>query len=750
MHGSILFDIVQMIMTETIAPESGSKPLLHSVKPGLEGSANGKKVTRPHITLEEVAKGTGIFVRDELEKRAKEREKATTPPTAEPATDDRKDKSELFSLADIDFSTLDDKSKRYLHKTYKLLAHRELEKQKQDKQQQQANKPKSPGRREKDLAVLKDIYGEGPDVIYPGQPVLSPVLPFVKTAAKNIGSAVHSGVTAVTETRPSLEDLGYLGAIPEGLERVAEIRAILDEYYPAKKIAGLSAQLREETNNAKKTGNTQKAKALKAELDAAYKPQTMDRMIVAIRSLQNVINPLSVGFEAWQIGNQAGQDPMLQTLLKKHTSADKQPSSSPGSAKPPPEPGPGGSTDLTPPIRAENEKKAGTNTAEVGEQPEKHETIINPESVKIIKTQKIDPEIEGTIFGDKELGISNLYELDIKDSKEYEDIIRALRISDKADEFQVTPEEKKRLEIADLKDAGLMPRYIITAEDATYLLSAPYMVDEDRIAYTGYVKEADPNNNNNSIYKARTYYLSLSQETWRYLVDYEPDGRTGIHWYGKGYTEDSINIPIPIQEAMYAILIKKGPMVLPPGKNPNFYFAGTTHENNRHENKGTYYVEVGKTPFTLDGNLEPPKRYDKDGKFVKLPPETVHVTQEAQRPDFSKNKLIKVEYNLGGQIRQVLFDIYPSHDGKLRYMFKRKGNKAGLAIIETTNPITDVGLRQHYVNPGDLATPIYEYDIQTGGYGDENDKQNKYVGMFNNYISKIPLIQEYMKAVGIQ
>ncbi len=54
--------------------------------------------------------------------------------------------------------------------------------------------------------------------------------------------------------------------------------------------------------------------------------------------------------------------------------------------------------------------------------------------------------------------------------------------------------------------------------------------------------------------------------------------------------------------------------------------------------------------------------------------------------------------------------------------------------------------RWEYLAKFNKDTGLYEID-QTGGYGDEANRHKHYVDMYKNYVSKIPLIQEFVAAV---
>ena len=44
-------------------------------------------------------------------------------------------------------------------------------------------------------------------------------------------------------------------------------------------------------------------------------------------------------------------------------------------------------------------------------------------------------------------------------------------------------------------------------------------------------------------------------------------------------------------------------------------------------------------------------------------------------------------------------------------------------------------------------TPLYEHTSQAGIYGDRSDTKGARQCMWNNYLSNIPLIQEYLRKV---
>jgi hypothetical protein len=122
-------------------------------------------------------------------------------------------------------------------------------------------------------------------------------------------------------------------------------------------------------------------------------------------------------------------------------------------------------------------------------------------------------------------------------------------------------------------------------------------------------------------------------------------------------------------------------------------------------------------------------------------PETVQLSDE-QSPNFA-NKLAswRQDTSLYGRVH---YDVYPSNDGKLKYVFCRdvKG-RSWVSGIENNSPLESTGLREEWLSGSALTTPAYEYAQQAGDYGNDADARGHYVDMYKNYLSKVPVIQEY-------
>lgn len=365
----------------------------------------------------------------------------------------------------------------------------------------------------------------------------------------------------------------------------------------------------------------------------------------------------------------------------------------------------------------------------------------------ITQTESVDTTMEGTTIGTPEIGIVEMFELDLSPEKKAE-LLQKIKVhgapfavgfdgnADKYIESELKPEE--------LLDAGLFPKYEIKVENAVVLLSMPYNVSSDsgRVAFVGYVKSGEE-------YVARTFYLSRSQGVWRYLPRYTPNfapqytQNQRVGHYDKGYTEESITLPIPLQQSLNIILVNETPLDIP--GNSNYYFAGTARRKTYSADQEliTYNAEVGEMPYPIEGNLQAPRA--EDGSYVKLPPNEVRLAHpEKDGPDFSR--IVTTWQQKTTIYGEITIEVYESKDKKLRYMFCSDTNgKSWIGGIETDEAIQSVGLRRSWVDGGDLSTPAYEYPKQIGKteYANFNDMRSMYVDMYTNYISQIPIIQEY-------
>jgi hypothetical protein len=127
----------------------------------------------------------------------------------------------------------------------------------------------------------------------------------------------------------------------------------------------------------------------------------------------------------------------------------------------------------------------------------------------------------------------------------------------------------------------------------------------------------------------------------------------------------------------------------------------------------------------------------------KVPPEQLVFNNSDDAPNFSETGLAWTENTeLYGPVQ---IETFRSKNNKLQYMFCRDSrNRVWIGGIENDSKITPVGLRESWINGGDLTTPAFEYYDYDGGYGSDKVRSRNYVDMYENYLSKIPVIKEYL------
>lgn len=316
------------------------------------------------------------------------------------------------------------------------------------------------------------------------------------------------------------------------------------------------------------------------------------------------------------------------------------------------------------------------------------------------------------------------FQIEAIEDREAEKILEKVEIH--GDDFMgkfLTPEV--------LKEEGLLPKHKIRIGDSVvWFSSSGYELDGGRVAVVAYVEKQGK-------VAARSYYRSNSQGVWRYLPDYIIGENGEMDWYGKGYSEESITLPVVIQKALSEITREDMP-VLKLKRNPDFIFAGTAQKFGKCS--GEYYREIEASPKRLEGGF-----YAERGK---TPPEQIRLSSE-QSPDFSK--LLTSWEQKTSVYGQVAIEVFPSKDGALKFMFcKDAAGRVWIGGVEDNSEIQSTGLKKSWIEGGDLTTPAFEYKTgrtdQTGGYGNDKMQNGHYVDMYENYLKKIPVIQEYLKA----
>lgn len=285
-----------------------------------------------------------------------------------------------------------------------------------------------------------------------------------------------------------------------------------------------------------------------------------------------------------------------------------------------------------------------------------------------------------------------------------------------------------------LEKVGLGPRFYLEMGGAEVALSRVFKVDVHEAAIA-YVKL------NNRI-KVRGYYRSNSQAMWRFLADYV-GGNGEIAWYGVGFNEESLTLPMKFQKELNYISTR-GIWEIP-GVNTGFFLGGTAK---RFESKEEYkkLVEENKMDSDYYKEMEHEPRMNFGViSTEKHPPFSIDIEDE-HGPNFRKQlDHYKMKTEMYGEVTVRQF---PSLNDELRYLVceigKKKEKKAWIGTIEVNAPMTSVGLTAGWVSSGDICTPLLEYQTMTGGYGTSENRTDGYESMWEKYLSQMPIIKEYL------
>ncbi len=290
-----------------------------------------------------------------------------------------------------------------------------------------------------------------------------------------------------------------------------------------------------------------------------------------------------------------------------------------------------------------------------------------------------------------------------------------------------------------LRNNDLGPKYKAQIENQEVDLSDVYELGGGRVAAVAYVPTNDG-------VKVRSYYRSNSQGVWRYMPDYARSAQTGegIGWYGKSYSEEATTLPYALQEALATIMESQGVKEVQ-NTNPKFIFAGTAKAYDSigdyqaalgsGQMRGDFYDEVSSTSDTQEfGRIS----YDKQR------PEDINM-RFGYEPDFGR---VMADYKSeSGLVGKMETEVFQSNDGRYNWLMCTDAkNRSWVGGIETSSPITSTGCRKEWVSAGDVVTPLYEYERMSSGYGDYEDvRPPHYVGMWKNYLSRMPLIRKYQE-----
>ncbi len=300
-----------------------------------------------------------------------------------------------------------------------------------------------------------------------------------------------------------------------------------------------------------------------------------------------------------------------------------------------------------------------------------------------------------------------------------------------------------RLGIPSLVNAGLIPYFEVMVENQAVYLTNLFQLTSEQMAAIAYIPS--PNG-----VKVRSFYRDKNIGVWRYLPDYIRDiSGEGIDVFGEGFDQKSVTLPILLQAALNQIERDRNILDLS-ATNPDFLFAGTapayaTRQEYRDAYsrgllRGDFYHEVSTIAYNSDSGaiIAPGRR--------KSAPPLLSVNANVA-PNFQD---LITRYSVYTAFAgQVMGEGFHSADNQTSWLFYSDyRGRCWVANMETTAPLTSTGCRREWLLTTDIATPLYEQLRLADGYGDPSDtRPGNYISMWNNYLSKVPLIQQYAELV---
>lgn len=300
------------------------------------------------------------------------------------------------------------------------------------------------------------------------------------------------------------------------------------------------------------------------------------------------------------------------------------------------------------------------------------------------------------------------------------------------------------LTTASLLSAGLYPQYQIILDGRPIYLSAVFATSSTANSAIANTAACIAYVSAESSVKVRSFYRDKLTGLWCYLPDYirTLDGN-GIELLGQGYHERSIILPIPLQATLSTL--EQNPLNITM-TNPDYLFAGTAKAydtqpayntaKSAKQLRGDFYHEVSHEPVNADAKLIAPGQR-------KIVPQLLSTPNDLA-PDFY---LPIAYYNTYTTLTAHTFaSAYPSNDQTCNWLFlKDERSRVWVAQIEFLSPLTSTGCRHDWLAATDIETPLYEFSRLADDYGNNTDIRGGRIGMWDNYLSQVPLIQDFLR-----
>lgn len=286
----------------------------------------------------------------------------------------------------------------------------------------------------------------------------------------------------------------------------------------------------------------------------------------------------------------------------------------------------------------------------------------------------------------------------------------------------------------DLAEAKLSPMYDVKVAEEKICLSKLFQLPDGQVGVIAYVPEGRS-------FKVRSFYRNNALGLWCYLPDYIVNKSGAVERYNMGWSQEGVILPFELQTALMQIENKFGVTEV---ARAEFIFAGTAQAYGSVQEyqgllmqgklRGDFYREVSREATNHD--------FGAGERRQKKAPYTLGIDYR-RSPDFGQMRAKFVTNTLDAGATEV--EGFSSHDGQLVWWFGNDSKgRTWVMHVEAVSPLTSLGLRRDWTAMGDFVTPLYEYSTKAGIYGDRDDTKGAKQCMWNNYLSNVPLIQDYV------
>lgn len=306
--------------------------------------------------------------------------------------------------------------------------------------------------------------------------------------------------------------------------------------------------------------------------------------------------------------------------------------------------------------------------------------------------------------------------------------------------LSITNIEGESLSKNDLTKYGLEPKYKILFGEKEVWASSKTFIYDNRICGIAYYKE-------NDAIKAMPFVQSVSQGLYRMYPCFSiKDGR--IDWFSKAHGEECLALPAHLQKVLCETEFDKVTLEREEAEKVLVGITEGVEAQGRAMLRGQDILnEIDQNGTNITNNEFSLKNSRKPD------PEKIIISKTENMPNFGGVEL-EWEY-VRADSSKVNVKTYLSRNKEFRYIFNQDDrNRIWVAGVEVVNsPKTKYGLNTQWVNEPHLTTPADEYKTQLRGengqlyYDDNNENNGQYADAYELYISKIPLITEYIKFI---